>query len=52
MGRQQLLLIVIGFIIVGIAIALAFHLYNASSVSTNKDAITNDLMNFSQFAYR
>src|SRR5258707_14829728 len=52
MGQQQLLLIVIGVIIVGIAIALTFFLFAASNVASNKDAILGDLMNISQSAYR
>ena len=52
MGQQQLLLIIAGVIIVGIAIAIGLFLFSGKSVSSNKDAIINDLMNLGQHAYR
>ncbi len=52
MGQQQLLLIICGVIIVGIAIAVGIFMFSGTSVSSNKDAILNDLMNLSQYAYR
>ncbi len=52
MGQQQLLLIIIGVIIVGIAIAVGVSLFSGTSVSSNKDAILNDLLNIGQHAYR
>src|SRR2546425_12981128 len=52
MGTQQLLLIIIGIIIIGIAIAGGIYLFNGNSISSNKDAIINDLMNLGQYAYR
>ena len=44
MGQQQLLLIILGVIIVGIAIAVGITLFKDSAVSTNRDAMANDLM--------
>ena len=45
MGQQQLLLIVLGVIIVGIAIVVGINLFNANAVSSNKDSIASDLNN-------
>jgi len=47
MGQQQLLLIVLGVIIVGLAVAAAVTLMNTQSSASNRDAVTNDLMNLS-----
>lgn len=44
MGQQQLLLIILGVIIVGVAIAVGITLFKDSAVSTNRDAMANDLM--------
>jgi len=52
MGTQQLLLIIIGVIVVGLAIAAGIWLFSGNSVSANKDAIISDLMNLGQFAVR
>jgi hypothetical protein len=52
MGQQQLLLIILGVIIVGIAIVVGIWMFSGTSVSSNRDAIINDLMNISQFAQR
>jgi hypothetical protein len=52
MGQQQLLLIILGVIIVGIAIAVGLSLFSANSVQANKDAIINDLNNISANAYQ
>ena len=52
MGQQQLLLVILGVIIVGIAIAVGIGLFGADSVSSNRDAIINDLMNLGQYASR
>ena len=50
MGQQQLLLIVLGVIIVGIAVVVGINVFTASSVSANKDAIVSDLTNLSALA--
>ncbi len=52
MGQQQLLLIILGVIIVGIAIAVGLSLFSAQSVQSNKDAIVNDLNNLAAHAYQ
>jgi len=52
MGQQQLLLIILGVIVVGIAIAVGISLFSAQSVQSNKDAIINDLNNIGAHAYQ
>jgi hypothetical protein len=52
MGQQQLLLIILGVIIVGIAIAVGLSLFSANAIQANKDAITNDLNNIMANAYQ
>lgn len=44
MGQQQLLLIILGVIIVGIAVAVGITMFQDNAVSSNRDAMTNDLM--------
>jgi Tfp pilus assembly protein PilE len=44
MGQQQLLLIILGVIIVGIAVAVGITMFQDNSVSSNRDAMANDLM--------
>ena len=43
MGQQQLLLIVLGVIVVGIAIAIGITLFSANAVSANRDGVVSDL---------
>ena len=45
MGQQQLLLIILGVIVVGIAVAVGITMFNDSAVSANRDAVTRDLVN-------
>lgn len=52
MGQQQLLLIVLGVIIVGIAIVVGINLFNANAVSANRDAVISDLNNLAAFAHQ
>ena len=52
MGQQQMLLIIVGVIIVGISIAVGIVLFGADSVSSNRDALVNDLNNISANAYQ
>ena len=52
MGQQQLLLIILGVIIVGIAIAVGISMFSSSSVQSNKDAIINDLNNLAANAFQ
>ncbi len=43
MGQQQLLLIVLGVIIVGIAVVVGINVFTASSANSNRDAVISDL---------
>ena len=52
MGQQQLLLIILGVIIVGIAIAVGLSMFSAQSVQSNKDAMINDINNLAANAYQ
>jgi hypothetical protein len=43
MGQQQLLLIIVGVIIVGAAIAVGIHQFTIGAESANREAIVNDI---------
>jgi hypothetical protein len=45
MGQQQLLLIILGVIVVGIAVAVGITMFTDNAISANRDAVTNDLVN-------
>jgi len=45
MGQQQLLLIVLGVIIVGIAIAVGISMFKSNATTSNRDQVINDLNN-------
>jgi Tfp pilus assembly protein PilE len=50
MGQQQLLLIVLSVIIVGIAVVVGINMFGASAASANLDAVTNDLLHYASRA--
>ena len=50
MGQQQLLLVILGVIIVGIAIAVAIMIFKGNAVETSRTAIINDLGYFAMRA--
>lgn len=50
MGQQQLLLIILGVIIVGIAVAVGISMFSASASSANRDAVASDLSNLASMA--
>ena len=50
MGQQQLLLIILGVIVVGIAVAGGITMFSDSAISANRDALTNDLVNLASRA--
>ena len=52
MGQQQLLLIILGVIIVGIAIAVGISQFGAHSTQANKDGVTSSLVNISANSYQ
>jgi len=47
MGQQQLLLIVLGTILVGIAVVVGISLFKESSVEANRDQLISDLTSLS-----
>jgi hypothetical protein len=50
MGQQQLLLIVLGVIVVGIAVVVGFNMFNSNAISSNRDSIVSDLNNLGTIA--
>lgn len=50
MGQQQLLLIVLGVIIVGIAVVVGINVFTASASAANRDAVISDLTNLAAMA--
>jgi hypothetical protein len=50
LGQQQLLLIVLGVIIVGIAVLLGIALFRAQSVENKRDVVINESLNISSIA--
>ena len=50
MGQQQLLLIVLGVIIVGIAVVVGINVFTASSMDANRNAVISDLTNLAAMA--
>ena len=50
MGQQQLLLIVLGVIIVGIAVVVGINVFTASSSQANRDAVISDMTNLAAMA--
>ena len=45
MGQQQLLLVILGVIIVGLSIMTVIRLFEANSLETNRDAVYIDTLN-------
>jgi hypothetical protein len=52
MGQQQILLIVLGVIIVGIAIVVGLNLFSAGSVEANLNAVVSDNLNIATLAMK
>ena len=52
MGQQQLLLIILSVIIVGIAIAVGINMFQTNAVDSNRQAIVSDVMNLGAKAHR
>ncbi len=44
MGQQQLLLIVLGVIVVGIAVAIGINIFTESAAQANFDAVISDML--------
>ncbi len=52
MGQQQLLLIVLGLIVVGIAVVVGISLFTANAVEAKRNNVTNDLLHLASEAQR
>lgn len=52
MGQQQLLLIILSVIIVGIAIAVGINMFQTNAVDSNRQAVIGDVMNLGAKAHR
>lgn len=52
MGQQQLLLIILGVIIVGIAVAVGITMFTGGARDANRDAVSNDLVNLAAKAHQ
>ncbi len=52
MGTQQLLLIVLGVVIVGVAIAVGITLFKSNAEATNRDQVISDLENLGSVAQK
>jgi hypothetical protein len=44
MGTQQLLLIVVGVVLIGIMIAVGLFMFRDQAAATNRDALSNDIV--------
>jgi hypothetical protein len=47
MGQNQILLIILGMIIIGVTIAVAITLVQENSITANRDSMASDLLNLS-----
>ena len=52
MGQQQLLLIVLGVIIVGVAVAVGVTQFRSSAIDSNRQAVISDVVNLAAKAQR
>lgn len=52
MGQQQLMLIIVGVVIIGIAIAVGITMFSDSAINANRDALGNDLANLASRAHQ
>ena len=50
MGSQQLLLIAVGLVIIGIMIAVGITMFHDQAASTNRDEVANDLAHYAAVA--
>ncbi len=50
MGQQQLLLIVLGIIVVGIAIFVGINYFRANAIEAKRNNVTNELVNLASMA--
>ncbi len=52
MGQQQLLLIVLSVLIVGVAVAVGVTMFQSNAVESNRQAVISDLVNYAAKAQR
>lgn len=52
MGQQQLLFVILGIIVIGIAIAAGISMFESQNVLTNRDSIISDLNELAANAYQ
>jgi len=52
MGQQQILLIVLSVILVGVAVAIGISMFRDNAINSNRDAIYSDLNNFAANVYK
>ena len=52
MGQQQLLLIILGIIIVGVAVVVGINLFTANAIEAKRNNVTNDLIHLASEAQR
>jgi hypothetical protein len=45
MGQQQLILLILGVIIIGVAVAVGITMFQDNAVNENRDSVSNDLIN-------
>lgn len=50
MGQQQLLLILLGIVIVGLAIFVGINLFRSNAIETKRNNVTNELVNLAALA--
>lgn len=50
MGQQQLLLILLGILIVGVAIFAGINLFRANAIEAKRNNVTNELVNLAALA--
>lgn len=50
MGQQQLLLVVLGIIIVGIAVFVGINMFTAQSIEAKRNNVINDCVNLASIA--
>ncbi len=50
MGQQQLLLIILGVLVVGVAVAVGITIFQDNAISLNRDAVNIDLVNLGALA--
>jgi len=52
MGQQQILLIVLSVILVGVAVAIGISMFRDNAINSNRDAIYSDLNNIAANVYK